>query len=168
MEHELLKTFLHYVVANKNYSRDAIQLDMPIGNKYRADMVLVDTTNNEPLAVFEFLKNPESINHEVVGRLAQYVKLAGNEDMPSYLVTKGGNYGFLVYKCKGDSVEEIQPDELPELGYFKNRNAVNLNAKTRIETKKTVDQFKVICSVAAVFVGFILICDIFEVFMFSG
>ncbi len=167
MEMDLANNFINYLKLH-GYPDESIAVEYKIGDKYRADIVILDLKKNIPIQIFEIKsrKSIETINRGT-DQLKQYLKLLNNNEIPAYLVFPNSREPFFEVV----RINEVQNQTDEEI---KNQNDLSLNYKAqrlsrlaeeakvlKTEKKRTIDTFAITCWITA---GIMLIIGILSKF----
>jgi len=155
MEMELANYFIRYLKEH-GYPENSIAVEYKIGNKYRADIVILDLKRNIPIQIFEVKSNKtvETIRRGTE-QLKQYLSELGNFIIPAYLVFPKNEEPFFevvrINEIANESDEEIERQNDLSLNYKGQRiSRIAEEAKTiNREKKKIVDSFAITCWIAA-------------------
>jgi len=131
------------------------------GRRYRPDFALIDQRTNEPLVLFEVKSHSDTQTlTRGLQQVQDYIRTTADKSLRGYLVTPGGgNEPFHFYTSdelgtpKLLSATFLQPASL--VTARRSEKQGNLEGAKR----ETVDQFKVICFVAASISGAVAVAD---------
>ncbi len=156
-ELEIIKVFLDFLEAKKGYPKESLIQEMSVGGRMRADLVIVDPETNEPLAIFECERQfDHKHSNDVLIKLTNYKNALGYPDLPSFIISSGGELGFRIHQYFGESVAVLIPEYLPNFQSLENQSSANRKTKVKSETKETIDHFKISCYACAAIIGLIL------------
>lgn len=143
--------------------KEAVVRDWAIGDRYRADMAILDVATKSPIAVIE-LRN--SANQQAIDsarrQLESFAQAIGNPNLRQYLGHLRGDR-VILYKLHGingpeDLVESGIPDFAQMVAAGRARNLTDKQTERRAKT----DHFKWICWAMAVIIVVVLVIDFFE------
>lgn len=134
-----------------------------IGNerKYRPDFALIDQRTNEPLVLFE-VKGRNDAQTLALGlqQVQDYLLATADKSLRGYLVTPGsGNEPFHFYTS-----DESGTPKLLSASFLRPASLVTARRSEKKENlegekRETIDQFKLICFIAAGISGAIAVTD---------
>lgn len=165
LDKDLLLGVIKFLLQH-GYPEESLVVEWPIGQRYRADLAVVDPGTNKAIALFEFkrVKNPESMKM-ALRQLATYTKAMGDVQVPTYAVFgKEGEESFEIYHIeKGvDGKETLSPVALrriSDFSIFKNSNIRKSIEQAETKKKRVVDEFRVVCWILAIVVMALLVLD---------
>lgn len=145
MEENLIAHFIKSLMEH-GYPQKSLATDYRIGERCRADLVVIDPKTNIPIMIFEVKSRKSS---EIISggknQLKHYLKKLPDSTIPAYLVFPKESHPFfeiLRVQLNQDDKDEIKSIE--SLDYSSQRIA-RLSEKvkdTEKEKKKTIDDFK--------------------------
>ena len=158
-EKELSKKFANFLVQEKGYPEESLLFEAPILlskyhpnlQRYIADLVILDTTRDNYLALIEFRKIDMNSFHKDGGdkQIQQYLKALNKPELPAYLVTSSENGDFFIILVKDEAWLMVEKENFPQYQTLQskaiadNKNFIdNLNEQQYIELKDKKTRFR--------------------------
>jgi len=162
---DLLLAVIKFLLQH-GYPEESLVVEWPIGQRYRADLAVVDPDTNKAIALFEFkrVKNPESMKM-ALRQLEAYAKAIGDIQVPTYAVFgKEGEESFEIYHIeKGvgekETLSPVALRRIPDFSIFKNSNIRKSIEQAETKKERVVDDFRLVCWVLAIIVIALLVGD---------
>lgn len=147
-EKELEILFKHFLTKEKAYPINSVLAQASIGDKDKslrsrriADMLLLDTDNENYLALIEFKSFKEK--NKAVNQVLEYLALIGNPSLLAYVVTPSGNNenDFIIYVIDENELKELSKEEFPYYESLRTKGLIDEKLLfEQIETKKKLKQ----------------------------
>jgi hypothetical protein len=155
-----------------------------VGTIFRPDLLLLDTTNKQYIAVVEFKKGIDGIELlNELSRFYKYFSLLGRETIPAYIVVPNGETDFQIFVLTKENVfKEITKDEFPTFETLSAKTltdekisdreleekAVTIEESKLVEFEKKIQKSKVSSywALASLLAG--IIVSLITIFFYSG
>lgn len=156
LDKDLLIAVINFLLQH-GYPKDSLVMEWPIGQRYRADLAVVDPDTNKAIALFEFkrVKNPDSIKM-ALRQLEAYTTAMGDDQVPTYVVFgKEGDEPFEIYHIeKGvddkETLSSVALKKIPDFSIFKNSKIRKSIEQAEKERERAIDYFLIICWILAI------------------
>lgn len=184
-EKELSKTFTDFLVHDKGYPEESLLFEAPILlsthhpnlRRYIADLLILDTSRDNYIALIEFRKIDINSFHKNGGdkQIRQYLKALNKPELPAYLITSDGNGEFFIILVKDEDWLLVEKENFPQYQTLQskaiadNKNFVdNLNEQQFIELKEKKARFRntafstlisLIIGIIAIIISFVTISE---------
>jgi hypothetical protein len=149
-ESEITATFIEYLKQN-GYPENSITADYIVGERNRADVVIIDPKTRIPLEVYE-IKNSKSSKNIQSGKeqVLKYLTLLNNKNIPAYLVFPNESEPFFeivdINDISGTDIDRTINKAI-DLNYLILKNSrINQEInEIQKQKKNTFDNFKLVC-----------------------
>ncbi len=170
LQESVLQSKLVDYLVTRGYPKDSLAGGWKIGQKYRADLVVIESVTNKPIAIFELkrIKNKETLN-SAISQLLNYKKALEDEQVLLFLVfpnTDNSTFEFFLLdenknaKINEESLKLVE--QIPEYAVLKNSKISKEISKKEEQQKSTLDWFQVICWVLAAAILILLVLEFTE------
>tara|TARA_R110001592_G_scaffold10110_2_gene52739 strand:+ start:2405 stop:3067 length:663 start_codon:yes stop_codon:yes gene_type:complete len=170
-------TVFDFLVFEKAFPHADIQMEAVIGagaagDRYRADLAILDSKRNEIICLIEAKKSREHRSLRLaVGQLMQYRRVLNKPYTPLYLFfppLEGSGKKFDISQILPDGeIKEIYPDEFPSYDALVSIDRSNKKAARAAAVRTTFDSFKVTCIALSIAAAILFGLDVFNILQLS-
>ena len=140
MEQYLINKFIEYLKKEKSYPDDCFLKDVHIvdsvgkgrAKKIICDLVILDTSNNNYLALIEFKNEVKDLNEYKMFLYQSYIKVLNIPLLPCYFIS-ATDEDFVIYSLNGYEISEINIKDFPN--YITLKSKVLADRKTAMESE---------------------------------
>lgn len=121
-EQELSKIFITFLIKEKGFPKESFLSESPIKLKmgstsriYIADLILLDTSDNNYLALVEFKGSSRLALNNYVNKIKSFLNII-NKPIPAYIVIPDGKEEnpFKIFVLKNDTFKQIELSDFPQ------------------------------------------------------
>ena len=131
------------------------------GRKYRPDFAFIDQKTNEPLVLFEVKSRSDTQTlTRGLQQVQDYIRATADKSLKGYLVTPGsGNEPFHFYTSDESGTPKLLSASFLQPASLVTARRSEKKENLEGEKRETIDQFKVICFIAASISGAVAVAD---------
>ncbi|MDR0332110.1 MAG: hypothetical protein LBI15_01465 [Dysgonamonadaceae bacterium] len=178
MEQDLRNKFIEYLKKEKLYPDDCFLKEVHIvdnvgqGQKTKilCDLVILDTSNNNYLALVEFKNGIKQLTNDEIFLYQSYIRVL-NKPLLSYYFVEPKDNNFILYSLRGNEVSEVDIEDFPNYNTLKSKILADrktamesevIRQKQEMRKKKEVWSISVIGAMISAILGIIVSVFVFN------